>query len=192
MTVATNALLEGRTARTALIATAGFTDVIELGRQARAHLYDLCRSAPAPLVPRRAALRGARAHRARTARCSRSIPRWRARWSAEIAPRRHRGDRRVRCFTPTPIPTTSACSAPSSPSSRTTSTCRSPRELVGTFREYERTATTVLDAALSPLLAAYLRRLSGDARARGLPEPLDHAVLGRPHRLARAPPPTPR
>ncbi len=35
MTVATNALLEGRTARTALIATAGFTDVIELGRQGR-------------------------------------------------------------------------------------------------------------------------------------------------------------
>src|ERR1700730_6343323 len=51
MTVATNALLEGRTARTALIATAGFTDVIELGRQARPHLYELCRSGPAPLVP---------------------------------------------------------------------------------------------------------------------------------------------
>src|SRR5271169_5704269 len=42
MTVATNALLEGDTARTALIATAGFTDVIELGRQDRAHLYTLC------------------------------------------------------------------------------------------------------------------------------------------------------
>jgi len=41
MTVATNALLEGRAARTALIATEGFTDVIELGRQARVHLYDL-------------------------------------------------------------------------------------------------------------------------------------------------------
>src|ERR1700730_16049091 len=51
MTVATNALLEGRTARTALIATEGFTDVIELGRQARPHLYELCRSAPPPLVP---------------------------------------------------------------------------------------------------------------------------------------------
>src|SRR5271154_2769928 len=50
MTVATNALLEGRTARTALVATEGFTDVIELGRQARASLYDLCRSAPAPLA----------------------------------------------------------------------------------------------------------------------------------------------
>src|SRR5450755_3991174 len=51
MTVATNALLEGRTARTALIATTGFTDVVELGRQAREHLYRLCDAAPAPLVP---------------------------------------------------------------------------------------------------------------------------------------------
>src|ERR1700723_2386574 len=42
MTVATNALLEGRSARTALVATEGFTDVIELGRQARPELYDLC------------------------------------------------------------------------------------------------------------------------------------------------------
>src|SRR5271165_2106374 len=50
MTVATNALLQGRTARTALIATAGFTDVIELARQNRAHLYRLCQAAPAPLV----------------------------------------------------------------------------------------------------------------------------------------------
>src|SRR5690349_7899341 len=41
MTVTTNALLEGRTARTALLATEGFTDVIELGRQARPHLYRL-------------------------------------------------------------------------------------------------------------------------------------------------------
>src|SRR5580704_3286284 len=46
MTVATNALLEGRTARTALIATAGFTDVIELARQARVSLYRLCAAAP--------------------------------------------------------------------------------------------------------------------------------------------------
>ena len=52
MTVATNALLEGRVARTALIATDGFTDVIELGRQARPSLYRLCLSGPTPLVPR--------------------------------------------------------------------------------------------------------------------------------------------
>jgi len=51
MTVATNALLEGRGARTALLATEGFTDVVELGRQARPELYRLCAARPAPLVP---------------------------------------------------------------------------------------------------------------------------------------------
>jgi len=44
-------------------------------------------------------------------------------------------------------------------------------ELVGTFREYERAATTELDAALSPLLAGYLDRLSTEARSAGLVEP---------------------
>src|SRR5579863_8678029 len=42
MTVATNALLEGRGARTALIATEGFADIVELARQNRAELYRLC------------------------------------------------------------------------------------------------------------------------------------------------------
>ena len=51
MTVATNALLEGRGARTALIATEGFTDIVALGRQNRAQLYRLCATRPAPLVP---------------------------------------------------------------------------------------------------------------------------------------------
>ncbi|TMK67312.1 MAG: hydantoinase/oxoprolinase family protein, partial [Actinobacteria bacterium] len=51
MTVGTNALLEGRVARTALFATDGFTDLEELGRQARAELYRLCAGHPPPLVP---------------------------------------------------------------------------------------------------------------------------------------------
>ncbi len=51
MTVATNALLEGRAARTALIVTDGFTDIVELGRQNRPSLYRLCERRPAPLVP---------------------------------------------------------------------------------------------------------------------------------------------
>src|SRR5919202_962485 len=51
MTVATNALLEGNGARTALVATEGFTDLVELGRQARRELYRLCAAHPAPLVP---------------------------------------------------------------------------------------------------------------------------------------------
>ena len=46
MTVATNALLEGHGARTALVATEGFTDVVELGRQARRRPLPAVRRAP--------------------------------------------------------------------------------------------------------------------------------------------------
>src|SRR5215203_7559807 len=48
MTVGTNALLEERGARTALIATRGFSDLLEIGRQDRPHLYRLCAPKPAP------------------------------------------------------------------------------------------------------------------------------------------------
>ncbi len=44
-------------------------------------------------------------------------------------------------------------------------------EVVGTFREYERAATTEIDASLSPLLASYLRRLAERAEAMRLPMP---------------------
>ena len=50
-TVATNALLERRGARTALITTEGFRDVIQIGRQNRPALYDFAADPPAPLVP---------------------------------------------------------------------------------------------------------------------------------------------
>jgi N-methylhydantoinase A len=51
-TVATNMLLERQGARVAMVATAGFTDLLHLARQDRASLYDLTRHHPAPLVPR--------------------------------------------------------------------------------------------------------------------------------------------
>ncbi len=51
-TVGTNALLEGETAETALITTAGFRDVLEIGRQDRPDLYELYVSRPAGVVPR--------------------------------------------------------------------------------------------------------------------------------------------
>jgi N-methylhydantoinase A len=44
-------------------------------------------------------------------------------------------------------------------------------EVVGTFREFERAATTEVDAALSPLLRSYIRRLAERAGTAGLPEP---------------------
>ena len=50
-TVATNALLERKGARTALVTTAGFADVLQIGRQARHNLYALEYQAPEPLAP---------------------------------------------------------------------------------------------------------------------------------------------
>ena len=52
-TVVTNAILEEKGARAALIMTRGFRDVLELRRSARASLYDLFQDAPATLIPRR-------------------------------------------------------------------------------------------------------------------------------------------
>jgi N-methylhydantoinase A len=169
MTVATNALLEGRTARTALLATEGFTDVIELGRQSRAHLYDLCLAGPEPLVP--TALRFS-------------------------APERMTPDGPLRPLDPDAARALVEQVAGARPAAVAVSLLHSyldssherllgellaellPQahlslsfDLVGTFREYERSATTVLDAALSPLLEDYLRRLCTDAVELGVGEP---------------------
>ncbi len=59
-------------------------------------------------------------------------------------------------------------------------------ELVGTFREFERTATTALDAALSPLLSGYLRALAQQSGDAGLPEPQIMQSSGGLTDLARA------
>jgi N-methylhydantoinase A len=169
MTVATNALLEGRTARTALLATAGFTDVIELARQNRPRLYELCAAAPAPLV----------AAGMRFGVPERMTPEGPLR---ELAPAAARA-----------LVTELALAEPEAVAVSLLHSYAHPAherllgqllaellpdahvsvssDLVGTFREYERTATTVLDAALSPLLSDYLRRLSEQARELGVREP---------------------
>jgi N-methylhydantoinase A len=51
-TVATNAIIEGKTARTGFITTEGFRDMLEIARQTRPSLYDLQFEKPPPLVPR--------------------------------------------------------------------------------------------------------------------------------------------
>ena len=172
MTVATNALLEGRARAHRAVATDGFADVIELGRQDRPHLYRLCDGAACAAGAGRAALRRARADdpgrtaRARAADDARALVRAGA---PRPSPRRSR----CACCTPTPTRDTSRRSGSRSRELRfrTACTCRSRSELVGTFREFERTATTEIDAALSPLLSRYLRAL-GRARGRAeLPEP---------------------
>jgi N-methylhydantoinase A len=169
MTVATNALLEGRGARTALIATEGFTDLIALGRQNRAELYRLCANRPAPLVPS----------------------------ELRFAARERTGpDGPLRKLTEEAASALAATVGASSPKAVAIVLLHSYRhpdherligdalrraipgvhvslshEVVGTFREYERAATTEIDAALSPLLAGYLAKLRDRCAETGLPEP---------------------
>src|SRR3990170_8860910 len=52
-TVATNAIITGNGAATALLTTAGFRDVLQLGRHNRGEPFDILWDPPAPLVPRR-------------------------------------------------------------------------------------------------------------------------------------------
>ena len=55
-TVATNAIIEGKTARVGMLVTRGFRDILEIGRQIRSRLYDVHLQKPAPLVSRRFSL----------------------------------------------------------------------------------------------------------------------------------------
>src|ERR1035438_3279262 len=170
MTVATNALLEGTTARTALIATDGFTDVIELARQDRPSLYELCLPRPSPLVP--SELRFGAPERTGPEGPLRELDPALARALVqELALARPQAVAVALLHSyadPTHERLLGALVAELLPDAHLSLSS----ELVGTFREYERTATTVLDAALSPLLGSHLRTLSKKARDRGLPEPL--------------------
>ncbi|HEV2981230.1 MAG TPA: hydantoinase/oxoprolinase family protein [Solirubrobacteraceae bacterium] len=184
MTVATNALLQGHTARTALIATAGFTDVIELARQTRPHLYDLCRGPAAPLVPNE--LRFGAPERIGPDGTQRALQRGAARALVrEVAAAEPRAVA-VALLHSYRDPTHERMLGELLAQELQGVHCSLSSELVGTFREYERTATTVVDAALSPLLASYLGRLAAGARACDLPEPQVMQSSGGLTELARA------
>jgi N-methylhydantoinase A len=169
MTVATNALLEGKVARTALIATEGMTDVIELGRQARPHLYRLCERGPQPLAP--PAMRFGAPERIGP----RSV------WRALDPEQAQQLIARVADANPEAVAIVLLHSYANPEHEQTLGALIEERlpqthvslssELVGTFREYERAATTEVDAALSPLLKRYLERLSAKASAMALPAP---------------------
>ncbi len=164
MTVGTNALLEGRVARTALLATEGFTDLEELGRQARPELYRLCAAHPPPV----AALRVAVPERTGPEGVLRELDEEALRSALHeidceavavclLWGFRHPGhERRVAELAAEVLGDVHVSTS---------------HETAGVFREYERCVTTVVDAALSPLLRGYLGRLAERAGAAGLPEP---------------------
>jgi N-methylhydantoinase A len=168
MTVGTNALLEERGSRTALIATRAFGDLLEIGRQDRPELYRLCAPKPAPLVNRE--LRFEANERTGPGGVLEPLAEGEPERLAELL--RESGaesvavcllfsyldpghERRIAEHVREAVPGLHVSAS---------------HEVLPRFREYERCSTTVIDAYLSPLLDRYLGRL-GDAAA-GLPRPL--------------------
>lgn len=165
-TVATNALLERRGARTALVATEGFTDVVEIGRQDRPSLYDSFADRSPVLVP----------HSRRIAAAERSS----LDGSIRVAPTRLEELVDALVDTHPEAVAVSLLYGFANPSHeiavRDSIIAALPdipvsisSEVVGEIREFERTSTTILNAYLTPAMASYLSRLVKRAAEAGLP-----------------------
>jgi N-methylhydantoinase A len=160
-TVGTNALLERRGGRIALVTTAGFEDVLEIGRQARPKLYDFFVDKPEPLVPARDRI-GAKERLAWDGSVVRSLSK------REI-------DRVLRLVHQSRSEAVAVCFLFSfrNPNHEKKIADRLRRagylvsvshEILPEFREYERTSTTVVNAYLARVMSGYLRGIHNRAR----------------------------
>jgi N-methylhydantoinase A len=176
-TIATNALLERKGARTAFVATAGFEHLLHLRRQNRAHLYRLCAEHAPPLVP--------------LGRCFGV--------SERMGP-----DGVIEALDLESLPEIDAeavavCLLFSFRDAAHEATVaeelrrRLPgahvvasHEVAPEFREYERASTTAVDAYLGPVLSHYLDALAERCATVGLAEPLVMRSSGGVASLAEA------
>src|SRR3954452_7458626 len=169
MTVGTNALLEERGARTGRLPTVGFSDRLDIARQARPSLYHPCQGRPRSLVAEEDRFEAAE----RTGAAG-VIDRLA---DEEI-------ERLVAELRAAEIESVAGCLLFSFPDpgheQRIATALRealpdlhvsASHEVLPAFREFERFSTTVIDAYLSPLLGRYLTSLVGACRERGLAEP---------------------
>ena len=155
-TVATNAVLERRGARVVLLTTAGFEDVLEIGRQTRPELYALEPEKPDPLVPRQRRV-GVNERIAYTGEVLRPLGIAAARRAVSAA-RRAGAESIAVCLL-------HAYAAPRHEArlGRALRRLGVPislsHELVAEYREYERTSTTVLNAYVAPVMRGHLADL---------------------------------
>ena len=174
-TVATNAILERRGARTGLLTTAGFRDLLEIGRLRLSRLYDLDFERPAPLVPAALAARDRASgmnHRGEVVDAARS---------GERRGRRHRSPaRRGRGVDRGLLPPRLRQPAPTSRPVGAIVRERAPgvaltlsSEILPEMREFERTSTAVTNAYVMPVMGRYLGIARGASCARlGVGAPL--------------------
>ena len=161
-TVATNALLERKGARTALVTTAGFEDVIQIGRQNRAELYNLTPSPRVQIVP--PALRFGVHERVYFDGTIAQRPNPRELATLKSRLKRAGVESVAICFLhaySTPDNERAVAAALAGVGYLCTS-----HDVCPEFREYERTSTTVINAYVGPLMDRYLARLEAATRHR--------------------------
>src|SRR2546421_5763059 len=161
-TVATNALLERKGARTAFVTNAGFEHLLHLRRQTRAHLYRPCATWPEPLVPleRSHGVRGRLGPEGEIEPLDLgTLPDIDADAVAVCLLHAYRDPSHERAVVDElrrRLPDAHVVGS---------------HELAPEFREYERASTTAADAYLGPVVARHLRALSAAAAAAELPAP---------------------
>jgi 5-oxoprolinase (ATP-hydrolysing) len=165
-TIVTNAIIERRGARTALITTRGYRDIIEMGTEQRYDIHDMFLRFPEPLVPR--ALRFEVGERlARNGSVVRPLDLAEAR--VALAAAREAGARAVAvCFLHAyrndaherAVGALAAAEFPELDCSLSSAVC-------GEIREYERVSTTAANAYVQPLVGPYVRRLEEALAGRG-------------------------
>ncbi len=170
-TVATNAIIEGNIAPTAFVTTAGFRDMLEIQRQIRPALYDLNFEKPTPLVPRdlcfevreRLDARGrvvVPMDEADLQRVADAIRRAEVRSVALCFLHAYRNpahEQRAGALLRAALPGTSISLS---------------SEVAPEFREYFRASTTVVNAAVRPIVEQYLSRIEQRLRDEGFHAPL--------------------
>ena len=170
-TLATNALIERKGAKTALITTEGFRDVLEQGYEKRFDHYDLMIDRAVPLVPRhlrltiteRLAANGDILIPLDENQVAKIVKTLRAENINAVAIgflhsyAHDKHERRVAELLRAALPNISICLS---------------SEVAPEIREYERFSTTVANAYVRPLMAGYLHRLQTELRVMGLNAPL--------------------
>lgn len=164
-TIATNAVLERKLAHGVLLTTAGFEDVLEIGRHARTDVYGLRQTRPAPLIPRACRLGVAERMRADGSVAQDLTDAAMADAAAGVAGAETVAitllnanvnpahEQRLRDYLVAQHPGLAVSIS---------------SEISPEIREYERTSTTVLNALLVPVVRAYLDRLAARLAAHGV------------------------
>ena len=166
-TVATNAIIEGSTARAAFVTTAGFSDMLEIARQIRPTLYDLNFKKPPPLVPRRLCFGVPERLDAVGDVITHSTNRvWRQ--SPKSSPRRTSSRWLFACCTPTATPITRRRVGEILRSRLKDMPVSLSSEVAPEFREYFRASTTVINAVIGPLVGRYLSNIGRRLEDRGI------------------------